>query len=270
MKPWSEPFIPPGYISLGMATLVAVVAALALGPDGDAERVSRVQPVDTIEKMLLRNGVHVYEDETDFFLVPPMAYILEQYSRKGVQRPFVCSMAEHILDSFRKRLAAGKIMSYIFNGDDGPRDVLDERGRKVATMSAPIWRPPIVGTKPQVAVGARQPTPQALWDGGPGMTITVLRDGATAHHWSGQGRDFQLRCDGQLWVAMDFSMPSKGGGTTDVSVRIDAASFKDLCEAMMRVGPNEAVKASERPCRRASIRPLCHIQTENYRDRTPV
>src|SRR5215207_4910339 len=78
LEPWSEPFIPPGYVSLGIASLVALVAPLALRPKNKTSSPKISLRKGSIPRMLLGHGVGFTEDEEHFYLVPPMVRVLER------------------------------------------------------------------------------------------------------------------------------------------------------------------------------------------------
>lgn len=77
------------------------------------------------------------------------------------------------------------------------------------------------------------------------MSIEVLRGGVTAREWSGSGRNVRVSTDDLHYSAFQirFDMPSKGGGDTDVLVRVTASSFKEIAEAMMVTNPQAAARA---------------------------
>jgi hypothetical protein len=80
-------------------------------------------------------------------------------------------------------------------------------------------------------------------NGGESMAIEVLRGGETASRWSGNGWGARLGTVKSGKVSVRFKMASKGGGTSDVLVKIDHENFEELAKAMMRANSKGAIKA---------------------------
>jgi hypothetical protein len=77
------------------------------------------------------------------------------------------------------------------------------------------------------------------------MTISVKRCGVTARYWAFETDDVSVSARGDETVSLDFSISSKGGGRTRVSVRIDYESFCEIACTMIKVDQDEAIKAFE-------------------------
>ena len=74
------------------------------------------------------------------------------------------------------------------------------------------------------------------------MTIKAFRAGETARTWSDDPNDETLSCEID-YISVRFSMPSKGGGVTEVDVRITPDSFGDFAKAMVTVESAAAIRA---------------------------
>lgn len=74
------------------------------------------------------------------------------------------------------------------------------------------------------------------------MAISVKRGGLTSTRWYGDGHDVRLH-KGDQGPTIDFCLPSKGGGTTEVRVSIDQGHFSELAWFMMQADPQAAIAA---------------------------
>ena len=85
------------------------------------------------------------------------------------------------------------------------------------------------------------------------MTIIIRRKGLTAPYWSTVEAAYPAVYATKLpnAVCVDFTMSAKGGGRTQVIVRMKADSFKELASAMVRADHAEAIKALEAALRSA-------------------
>ncbi|MET3891068.1 hypothetical protein ABIE41_002144 [Bosea sp. OAE506] len=80
------------------------------------------------------------------------------------------------------------------------------------------------------------------------MTITAKRSGLTALTWSTDPSRVGLSAPGPFedhpgHIRLDFSMPSKGGGITQVRLEITGESFERLAIAMIKVDREAALRA---------------------------
>lgn len=75
------------------------------------------------------------------------------------------------------------------------------------------------------------------------MAINVLRGGKTANNWSGHGWNTKLGNLKAGPIFVRFEMASKGGGVSDVMVKLDKDEFERIAKAMMRSNPKAAIKA---------------------------
>ena len=74
------------------------------------------------------------------------------------------------------------------------------------------------------------------------MTIKAYRSGETATYWSADPYYEKLtHQDNQ--ITFEFSMPSKGGGGTEVQVRITSESFEAVAKAMNDANEEVAARA---------------------------
>jgi hypothetical protein len=74
------------------------------------------------------------------------------------------------------------------------------------------------------------------------MTISALRAGATASHWSDDPSGERLTHLDQS-VVFYFDMPSKGGGVTAVRLQVTGDSFGHVATEMMEADYEAASKA---------------------------
>lgn len=74
------------------------------------------------------------------------------------------------------------------------------------------------------------------------MTIKAYRSGKTARHWTCDCRDEKLT-HGTDKILFDLSMPSKGGGVTDVQLQVTSESFERLAELMAQGNADAASRA---------------------------
>ena len=74
------------------------------------------------------------------------------------------------------------------------------------------------------------------------MSIKAHRSGETSPHWSHDpyGEKIVTRFDR---LDFEFSMPSKGGGVTEVSLRIAPESFAEVARAMLTADEDAAIRA---------------------------
>lgn len=80
------------------------------------------------------------------------------------------------------------------------------------------------------------------------MAIKVLRGGRTAREWSGYGKNVHVsHSKGDQWnessADIGFFIDSKGGGETQILVKIQTQSFEALAKAMLKADPEAAIKA---------------------------
>lgn len=75
------------------------------------------------------------------------------------------------------------------------------------------------------------------------MAIEARRGGVTSPYWYGPPLDVDLRGMQGDRIILSFSMSSKGGGTTSVSVSIPPSDFKQLAKAMIEVDREAAIKS---------------------------
>ena len=70
----------------------------------------------------------------------------------------------------------------------------------------------------------------------PKLSDTIVRRGGiTAHYWSGSTTDISLGTtytDDKHRVVLNFSIPSKGGGTTNIAMYVGDGDFQKLVAAM--------------------------------------
>lgn len=74
------------------------------------------------------------------------------------------------------------------------------------------------------------------------MPITADRGGVTANYWYESG----IKVDAAVQsgdVKLRFKLDSKGGGTTDVRINIDPASFQQIIDCMLECEFSHAVNA---------------------------
>lgn len=79
------------------------------------------------------------------------------------------------------------------------------------------------------------------------MSIDVRRGGETANTWSNDPYSIRINvkqgfneCEA---VVLDFKMPSKGGGVTEVRVDIEPDIFEKLAKLMMEADDAAAITA---------------------------
>lgn len=75
------------------------------------------------------------------------------------------------------------------------------------------------------------------------MAITVKRGGETSSIWSGSGWDVRLARRLGEALLIKFKIASKGGGTTDILVKIEKDSFDDVARTMFRTSNRSAMSA---------------------------
>jgi hypothetical protein len=76
------------------------------------------------------------------------------------------------------------------------------------------------------------------------MSIKAYRAGLTATDWSSDPYDERLIAPQQSnCFKFHLKMPSKGGGVTEVELRISSESFTSVAEAMMAVNEDAAIRA---------------------------
>ena len=78
------------------------------------------------------------------------------------------------------------------------------------------------------------------------MTIKAYRAGETVSHWSNDPYCEKLS---QITdqILFDFSMPSKGGGVTEVQLRVTGESFDAVAKAMFDANMDAASLHSYQP-----------------------
>jgi hypothetical protein len=74
------------------------------------------------------------------------------------------------------------------------------------------------------------------------MTIKAYRSGKTAPHWTDDCYKEKLT-HGTDKIIFTLSMPSKGGGVTEVKLQVTSESFEALAESMLDANYNAAVRA---------------------------
>jgi hypothetical protein len=74
--------------------------------------------------------------------------------------------------------------------------------------------------------------------------IKAYRKGATAKQWSSDTGKVSLAAAryGAPQVDLTFVMPSKGGGTTDVSVMMDSEGFAEILKTMIKADGVGAIR----------------------------
>jgi hypothetical protein len=74
------------------------------------------------------------------------------------------------------------------------------------------------------------------------MSVKAFRSGETSPNWSEDpyGEKVVTR---HKRLDFEFSMPSKGGGVTEVSLRVSPDSFEDVAKAMLTASEDEAISA---------------------------
>jgi hypothetical protein len=87
------------------------------------------------------------------------------------------------------------------------------------------------------------------------MTIKAYRSGETARHWTGDCYKEELT-PGTDKILFTLSMPSKGGGVTEVRLEVTSESFQDLTWAMSNANHDAATLAFA-----SSGRPDLMVQT---------
>jgi hypothetical protein len=74
------------------------------------------------------------------------------------------------------------------------------------------------------------------------MTIKAFRSGETSPKWSFDPYDEKLtHKDDQ--ILFTFSMPSKGGGVTEVQLEVTSESFDAVAKAMIAADMDAAIRA---------------------------
>ncbi|MBV1708142.1 MAG: hypothetical protein KGQ37_13165 [Hyphomicrobiales bacterium] len=74
------------------------------------------------------------------------------------------------------------------------------------------------------------------------MTVKAFRSGETSPYWSKDPyKEAMSVHDDEL--RMSFSMPSKGGGVTEVALQIADDSFEELAALMLKASPHAAIRA---------------------------
>jgi hypothetical protein len=74
------------------------------------------------------------------------------------------------------------------------------------------------------------------------VTIKAFRRGETAHRWTDDCRNEKLTHEADQ-IFFTLSMPSKGGGFTEVYLRVTSESFEDVAKAMNDTNQNAAIRA---------------------------
>jgi hypothetical protein len=74
------------------------------------------------------------------------------------------------------------------------------------------------------------------------MTIKAYRSGETARHWTNDCHKEKLT-HGTDKVVFTLSMPSKGGGVTEVQLQVTSESFESLAQSMRDANENAATRA---------------------------
>jgi hypothetical protein len=74
------------------------------------------------------------------------------------------------------------------------------------------------------------------------MSFKAFRSGETSPKWSDDPYDEKIVTRHKR-LDFEFSMPSKGGGVTEVSLRVSPDSFEDVAKAMLTAGEDEAIRA---------------------------
>ena len=74
------------------------------------------------------------------------------------------------------------------------------------------------------------------------MTIKAFRKGEKSSRWSNDPDREQLTHTNNQ-VLLNFSMPSKGGGFTEVQLQVTSESFEALVQSMIDANQNAAVRA---------------------------
>ena len=74
------------------------------------------------------------------------------------------------------------------------------------------------------------------------VTIKAYRSGETSPYWSSDPyKEAVSAHSGEIQLSL--SMPSKGGGVTEVAVMIDHDSFDELAAVMMKADADAAIRA---------------------------
>lgn len=68
----------------------------------------------------------------------------------------------------------------------------------------------------------------------------VDRGGVTASQWSGSTRDISATTSPKGDIGLRFKLPSKGGGTTDILLTLDARDLRRLLRQLATESPNLA------------------------------
>jgi hypothetical protein len=86
------------------------------------------------------------------------------------------------------------------------------------------------------------------------MVIEVKRGGVTSPRWSGDGANVRVLPSREAErLSIRFDMPSKGGGYTDVAVRILPDSFEEIAKGMVVSDPIAAVRAFGKALAKAKL-----------------
>lgn len=90
---------------------------------------------------------------------------------------------------------------------------------------------------------------------------SVRRGGVTSPYWYGTINYVSLSTGAELHIG--FSMPSKGGGDTQVQVQVPPADFPTILEAMCIVDRQAALQAmSQELSRQISLQPERNLKTK--------
>ena len=86
------------------------------------------------------------------------------------------------------------------------------------------------------------------------MAIEVMRGGKTAPTWSGFGYNIKVSgVSDPARLSIFFEIASKGGGTTQIAVRVKPDSFDEVAAAMIKAAPKDAVRAFGKAMMKADL-----------------
>ena len=74
------------------------------------------------------------------------------------------------------------------------------------------------------------------------MSVKAFRSGETSPYWSSNPYKETIAVQSDE-IKLTLSMPSKGGGVTEVAIMVDADSFNELATVMMKADANAAIRA---------------------------
>jgi len=74
------------------------------------------------------------------------------------------------------------------------------------------------------------------------MSIKAVRSGETSRTWSYDPYSEKIVTRHNR-LDFEFSMPSKGGGVTEVSLQVSPDSFEDVAKAMLTADEDAAIRA---------------------------